>query len=245
MLATLLGCQREQYKPNIEKAISDLTDKFTQLPKGKTNPADFYKLTRTVFIGEKNIQLQLRSAPDSINDRQQIIIIINPEGQYYTIPFFSNTFRDFWKFEFDNQIPTVESTKTTFEREFTTALDALNLNDTLGTGVQILHEILISLINCEKISENDSSHFTRISPTNNIDLPQENFDSCYARYHRNFEAIKKELHPSEYYFNYNAYWDKQNKRIYQLNTQKIRRGKKFELEMKVYRQDCVVHLITM
>jgi len=245
LLTILLGCRLETNKPDIERAISDLTDKFTQLPKGKAKQSDFYRLIRTVTIGEKNIQLQLRSSPENLKDPQQIIIIINPKGQYYAIPFFSNTYRDYWNFQFDKPIPNIKKTNTTFEKEFITAINTLNLNDTLGTGRQIFYEILISLINCEIVSENESLQFAGLFPKENNDLPAENWDSCFDRFHKNFEAIKKGMHPSENFYYYNAYYDKHNERIYQINHPNQWRGIKFNPQIKVYRQDCISLLLDM
>jgi hypothetical protein len=245
ILTIQLDCRQDSNKHDIEKAILELTDTYSQLPKGEYKQTDFYKLKRTVIIGNTNIQLQLRSTPDSIADPQQIIIIINPQGQLYAIPFFSNTYRDYWNFQFDDPIPNVKKTNTSFEKEFTIAIETLNLNDTLGTGKQIIFEILTSLINCDKVHENDSLKFAGISQKNNYELPEESIDSCIARSRKNFEAIKKEIHPSEFYYNYKAYWDKHNERIYQINNQGKSQKGKFLLDLKVYRQDCVFHLMNM
>ncbi|QCR21912.1 hypothetical protein [Pontibacter sp. SGAir0037] len=249
ILATaLLGCKEGTSKSNVEKAIADVTNNFPQLPKGNLSQTDFYRLVRTVSIGEKRIHLQLRATPDSINDQQQIIILINPIGEAYAIPFFSNTYRDYWGFEFETPIQSVERTGSTFKKEFITALDNLRLNDTLGTGRQIFYEMLQSLLQIEKVSENDSSLFEVIFITGkkyDYNLPVETIDSCLARKSRNLKAIMKSIHPAEHYYNYNAYWDAENKRIYQITNQGKNRWGKFELEMKTYRQDCIIHPIDL
>jgi len=245
ILSSFLGCQQDTTTPNIEKAITDLTEEFTQLPKCISNPTDFYKLVRSVTMGESNVQLQLRNTPDSVKDKQQIIIIIDPKGKYYAIPFFSNTYRDYWNFKLDKPIPGVKKTNTTFEHELNKALDTLNLNDTLGTRGEVITEILISLLNCDKVSDYDSSRFVGIFPVDNYSIPAEELDSCYVRLRRNFIAIRNEIHPSENYRNYNAYWDQDNGRIYQINNQGRNWEKKQDLQITVYRQDCVIHAISM
>lgn len=249
ILATfLLGCEERTSEANVEKAITEVTNNFPQLPKGNLKQTDFYRLVRTVSIGEKEIQLQLRATSDSIKDQQQIIILINPNGEAYAIPFFSNTYRDYWDFEFDIPIATVERTNSTFEKEFVAALDSLNLDDTLGTGRQIFSEMLLSLLQTQKISENDSSLFEGISITGKeyvYNLPAENMDSCFVRQKRNLEAIMKEIQPSKHYHNYNAYLDEKNKRIYQINNQGKNTWGKFKMEVKTYRQDCIIHPINL
>ena len=219
-------------------AISDLTNKFPQLPRGKSNQLDFYKLVRTVIYGKNKFQLQLYSTPDSIEDKQQIINLINSKGDYYAIPLFSNKYRDYWNFEFEKPIEGVKRTNTTFEKEFTKAINVLNLNDTIGTGAKVLDETLISLLNCQSIRETDEPIFQSLDFTSNSDEPTEDSDSCIARLHKNFTAIKKGIHPSEYYYNYNAYLDTRNYRIYQIVNQGKNRGKRLKPEIKTYRQNC-------
>ena len=238
IMTTLYSCQTKSTQPNIEKAISDLTDKYPQLPKGKTNQTDYYKLVRSVTNGESNFQLELRSTPDSIEDKQQIIILINQKNECYAIPFFSNKYFDYWNFEFDKPNKEVKKTNTTFEKEFTKAINTLNLNDTLETSSKVINELFKSLLNCEQIKETDSIHFEGLSLTNCYDLPNENFDSCWTRQRKNFNSIKRLIHPSKSYYNYNAYLDNQNSRIYQIVNQEKDRWKKMKPSIKMYRQGC-------
>jgi len=103
-----------------------------------------------------------------LDEHQQIILIINPKGKYYAIPYLTNTYFDYWNFEFDKPILNVKKTNTTFENEFIKALDTLNLNDSKETKFMIFNEIMFSLIQCERISETDSSRFEFISFKNGI-----------------------------------------------------------------------------
>jgi len=238
VLTTLISCKPTTVEPNIERAITDLTNKFSQLPRGKSNQTDYYKLVRTV-IYEKNIfQLQLYSTPDSIKDKQQIVILINSKGDYYAIPLFSNKYRDYWNFEFDKPIKEVKKTNTTFEKEFTQAINVLNLNDTLNTGGKVLDELLVSLLNCQCVRETDEPIFKGLWLTFNSEIPDEISDSCLTRLQKNFIAIKEGIHPSKNYYNYNAYLDTRNNRIYQIVSQGKNRDKKLKPEIKTYRQCC-------
>ncbi len=238
IVITLFSCQTKSTEPNIEKVICDLTNEFPQLPKGKPNQSDFYKLVRSVTNGECNFKLQLFSTPDSIKDKQQIIILINSKGNYCAIPLFSNKYRDYWNFEFEKPIEGVISTNTTFEKEFIKAINSLELNDTIGTGAKVLDEILLSLLHCQSIKENDSVFFERFSLTNYQDQPVEDFDSCRIRQRKNFKEILKGIHPRESYYNYNAYLDIRNDRIIQIINQGQNRKKKFNPQIKTFRQNC-------
>lgn len=245
MLITFSSCKPRTAEPSIEKAISDLTNKFPQLPRGKSNQLDYYKLVRTVIYGKNKFQLQLYSTPDSIEEQQQIIILINSKGDYYAIPLFSNKYRDYWNFEFEKPLEGVKRTNTTFEKEFTKAINVLNLNDTINTGVKVLGETLISLLNCQYIRETDGPIFESLELTFYSDEPKEDWDSCTARLLKNFTAIKKSIHPSKYYYNYNAYLDTRNYRIYQIVNQGENRGKRLKPEIKTYRQNCNVARISI
>lgn len=242
ILLVFFSCkQTNSDQLNIEKVVSDLTDKFPQLPKGKSKQIDYYKLIRSVKNGEKNFEIQLRSSPDSLEDPQQIIVFVNHLGQCYAIPFFSNTYRDYWDFQFDHPISTVKRTNTTFERELMTALDSLHLNDTIGTGNIVIGEMLLSLLHCANVTESDSTKLFSLYMNINHDIPEESGDSGFARLRKNYKAISSEWHPKEYSSKYNAYWDNNNNRIYQFNNKVKGRRKKLDLSIKVYRQDYVFH----
>lgn len=238
VLTTFFSCQLPTAEPNVEKVITDLTDRFSQLPRGKSNQSDYYKLIRSVTNGKCNFQLQLRSTPDSIKDKQQIIILINQKKECYAIPLFSNKYFDYWNFEFDKPTKGVEKTNTTFEKEFTRAINTLNLNDTLETSSKVINELFTSLLNCELVRETDSIHFEGVRFNYCYNQSTENFDSCWARQRKNFNSIKRIIHPRESYYNYNAYMDNQNSRIYQIINLEKDRWKKMKPSIKMYRQGC-------
>ena len=248
----LNSCYRNRDNNQIEKVLQELTDKFPQLPKAKNKLTEFYELKRTLIIGEKNIEIQLRSSPDSIDDYQQVIVVRNPQNEYYAIPFFSNTYRDYWSFEFD-KIDIAFKTNTTFEDEFNKAMEMLNLHDAIGIkgNVQsILFEIFGSLLICPLVELNDSSKLRQVSWSSHDNyskyLDNENSDSCAVRKQKNFEDIVKAIHPSEYFFNANTFWDKNNNRIYQIyNNEDMRQKTKYVLKLKTYRQDCICHPIML
>lgn len=246
LLIQFYGCQFQNRSPDIEKAISDLTDKFPQLPKGKSKQSDYYRLVRSVNIGESNIQLQLRSTPDSLFDPQQIILIINAKGDCYAIPYLSNKYRDYWNFQFDKPIPDVKKVNTTFEKELMTALNILNLNDSIGTGMVVVDEIIYSLLQCRLVMPSDSDEVQSVSMKEVTIIPSEDFDECSARTHRNFKEMMKVISPSDKSGIYlSTYWDQSNDRIYQLDNKYVGKGDKIDLRIKVFRQNCNCYFLEL
>jgi len=245
ILTTLLSCnQTNSPEPEIEKVITELTNKFSQLPKGTSNPLDYYKLVRSVTNGEMNFEIQLRSAPDTIEDPQQIIIFKNALGQYYAIPFFSNTYRDYWEFQFDSPLPSVKPTNTTFEKEFISALNTLNFNDTIGTVWTVIDEMLSSLLRCSYVTKSDSTELLTLYLNNNYNIPVENSDSGFQRLQKNYAAISDKWLKQEFLYRADIYFDAENYRVYQIcNSERLWRNKP-NLSITVYRQDVVFHQTT-
>ncbi len=252
ILATLLttifsSCWQNNNGPGIENALLNTISKFPQLPKGRDSQSSFYKLVRSVTIGETGIEIQLRSTPDTIVDPQKIIIVINQAKKLYAIPLFSNTYHSYWRFQFDSVLASEKTITTTFENEIKNCLSQLNLYDTLGTAGIVLDEMLFSILQCQHVTDTDSLNFQSIALTNNNNytLPSENTDSCSRRLQENWQEMKKAFHPSEFYSVYTAYWDQINNRVYQFDFKNFGRKRKLEFTMKNYRLDCVYHLIYM
>lgn len=241
-IITISSCRQKDNQPNIENALSNTISKYPQLPKGEST---FYRLVRSVTIGDNGIELQLRSTPDTLDDPQELIILINKDRQLYTIPFFSNTYHDYWNFQFDSVLGSVKPTHTTFEKELNTCLTELNLYDTLGTVGKVINEIFFSLLQCQQVTDSDSLNLHSLYMTSNYSLPYENRDSCYIRLQENWSEMKKAFHPKDYITNYNAYWDKRNKRVYQFDFKNFSRKQKLQFTLKNYRLDCVYQMLNL
>lgn len=233
-------CKQKNNPPDVETVLSRTISKYPQLPKGQSKQSNYYRLTRSVLIGDNGVELQLRSTPDTSNDPQQIILVINKAKDIYAIPFFSNTYHDYWNFQFDSVLHSVKPTNTTFEKELKTCLTRLNLYDTLGTAGTVINEMLFSLLHCQQLTDTDSTNLHG-AWTDNYNLPDEDNDSCNKRYRQNWQEMKKAFHPQDYIINYNAFWDKANSRVYQLDFKNFGRKQRLEFTMKNYRLDCVLH----
>lgn len=241
----LIGCKQNNDQ-NIEKAISHLITNYPQLGKGKTNNIEYYKVIKSVTYGENEFELQLRSEPDSLNDPQKILIIINSKNQCYAIPFLSNTYRDFWGFKNEKTIPNVKKTKSTFNQEFNNALNTLKLNDTLATGNKVISEMMFSLLNCKIITEKDSTEVLIGWSNENHNLKNELFDpKTKIRFRENYKELSKDWHKYECCPNYNSYYDTKNYRIYQIINKEEFYTKPLKLEIKCYRQNAVFNHISI
>lgn len=242
IIIAFFSCDKTRNERKTEKILVELTDKFPQLPKGKGKQTDFYIHTRTVEI--KEFQIQLWSTPNYIKDKQEILVFINPNGKYYAVPFFSNTYRDYWNFDHDVPIPNVGRVNSTFEAELQKACNLMNYNDTLWYGSKgLLNELLFSVLQCKSLEECDSSKLINVCMTTNNDIPEENLDSCKLRINHNYSDIINRMKENRI-GNWNAaYLDENNNRVYLFHE--VFRNRKMYFTIKTYRQDCVDHLFSL
>lgn len=243
---TLNCCKKLNDEPNVEKAISELTNNFPQLRKSKSKQSEYYKLIRSVTYGENEFKLQLHSEPDSLNDPQKILVLINSKNQCYAIPFLSNTYRDYWGFKNEKTLSNVKKTKSNFNQEFINALSTLKLNDTLGTGRKVISEMMFSLLHCKVITEKDSTEVLIGYSNENYDLENELFDPITKiRFRKNYQELSKNWNKYEYFKDYNSYYDTENYRIYQIINNEGFYTKPLKLVIKCYRQNAVFNHISL
>ncbi len=228
------SCKRTS-KLSIEQVIAQAQSNFAPLQNRKLN------FVRSIKIGAINSQAYLYSTDNKDEkEKQELIVIENSNKTFYAIPFPSNSYHDYWNFEYDSVLSTVTQTKKTFAKEFNTAMKKLSLtNNNL-----IASEIFISLLHCEIIKESDSSNLHALFLTNNFDLKEEETDSCRLRLKHNWEDIYSAMRPGEHSVYRNSFFDYVNRRIYLLPA-KLREDKSQEFKIKVYRQDCIFHMMTL
>lgn len=236
---TLFGCGQSEDM----KTINNLTNRFPQLKIISNNRSNEYKLIRSVSFG--NVTIQLYSQTDSVEDKQEIILVTNSELHSYAIPLFSNTYHDYWKFQFESLSQDAKPINTTFEKELNICLDTLHLNDTIGTAGKVVNEIFYSLLHCQDISTSDSSNIEVISMISKYSIPAEDSDSCYNRLKQNWESISQELYPNKNIIFNHFYWDKENFRIYQFDYKSFKRKQKNYFKLNTFRQDCNRHLVRL
>jgi hypothetical protein len=234
LLIITVSCY-ENKNADVEDSIKNLIKKFPQLKSSSKTFENDYKLVKSVKNGQFDFEIQLFSEPDSIQGRQKIIVFINSKKECYSIPFFSNKYKDYWGFPFDKQIPNVQKVNSTFTNELNNVLYKLTEYKNPKKEVidyEITEELLYSVLNCKNLEERDSTLvYKKIHM--NLDIPEENSDSAFIRLKNNYELMKKDWHPREYVTNYNCYLDEKNARIYQF---KFNKSKK-QIKIQTYRQD--------
>jgi hypothetical protein len=224
------SCNNNQREANIEALI-------------KAKHLDSFKLVRSVRNAKRNFELQLRTASEYTNNEQQIVVFTNKSQQYYILPFPSNAYRGYW--EFESNSPKNKGKGVTFIKEFTTALNTLGLNDTLGTADCVLQEMLISLLHCVPVTESDSNKLLAIRLVDNNNLPEETSEDAEKRVRQNYKMIRKAWYPKKFFLRCGTYYDSDNNRVYQFENKNDKFKAKCDFEIKVYRQDQVYHRFTM
>ena len=234
LLSVILISCSEKDNTSIKKSIQIVIEKFPQLKTTKKSFSDDYKLIRSLKNGEFNFEIQLFSEPDSIREKQQIIVFINSKKECYSIPFFSNKYKDYWQFPFEKVNRNVEKVNSTFSKQLNSVLNKLTKVDHKNKEIidyAIINDLIYSVLNCKKIEEKDSLLvYKTIYP--NLDMPNENREESLIRLKKNYFLMKKDWHPKKNQINYNCYLDKKNGRIYQFNFNNQKK-----LEIKAYRQD--------
>lgn len=227
------GCCEEN-ETKVDKSIQNLIKNFPQLKTNKENLGNDYKFVKSVKNGEFDFEIQLYAEPDSIKGKQEIIVFINSRNESYSIPFFSNKYKDYWKFPFDKEIPNIQKVNSTFSIELNKVLDKLTIEESSKSKLKfkIVDELINSVLNCRNIRENDSLLVYK-TIYSNTDIPNESHDESFIRLRNNYELMKKEWYPGKYQTNFNCYLDGENGRIYQINYN----DKTKNYDVKSYRQD--------
>lgn len=251
-----MGCKNSSNTPDVEKALSEVTTKFSQLPKGGTN---HYLIEKSVKNAKYNFEIQLYAEADTINDPQKILVFINSKNECHAIPLFSNTYRDYWGFKNEIPLPKIQKVKSTFSKEYLDVLIALKLNK-IDVCRSVTNDLLISLLNCNKITYCDFSYIKKMTfGNNNYSLdPETNYDYLKQKWKKNDEEILKtknsgiddnDVQQSV------GYLDCKNYRFHQVvlgddvmnvdkNPQKIILSEK-DLQIKSYRKDRIGHIINL
>lgn len=225
--------------------IDSLIKRYPQLKVNSGSDAVGYDLIRTVSFGKPAVTIKLYSQPDSVDDKQKILLVTNCHSRSYAIPLFSNTYQGYWNFQFDKVMLYNGVINTTFEKELNVCLETLGLNDTVGKAGLLVDEMLYSLFHCRDVRLCDSSDFTVLRLSSKNSVPEEDDHTCFERITRNWEMVSKEMGLGKYIVYKHAYWDKENNRVYQFDFENFKRKKKNYFKLNTFRQDCNQHLITL
>lgn len=235
-MLSLISCKS---KKSDNAIIKELTEKFPQL--AAADPENAY-LLRRITTSNDHTQIALYKVSDSTNDEQQLFIIKNQAGQYYAFPFFSNTFSDYWNFQPCGAASNSKDTVDNFEREFNAFLNAMHPKKT--EAFHLINEVMLSALHCRVLEKTDSIGFNSISRSYNDYLPDESDSSCYQRMRENWRSLSHELFTEKFVAKI-AYWDKENGRVYLFDLTDISNKLPFYIKIRVFRQDCVLHVMTL
>jgi len=255
-LFVFIGCKNRSETSQINSVLSEVTTKFPQLPKGGI---EHYHLEKSVKNGKYDFEIQLYSEDDIVKDPQKILVFINTQKQYYAIPLFSNTYRDYWGFKNEIALPNIKKVQSTFTRQYLDALITLKLNK-IEVSLSVTNDLLISLLDCEKITSCDFLSVKDIIFTNDktsLDS-EDNSNQLKTKWAKSNEEILKTKNSG--IGNYNVlqvigYFDCKNYRFHQLilgddlmnvdkNPQKTISSEK-DLTVKSYRKDRIGYMINL
>lgn len=216
LLALFLMSCNESKDSKIKHSMEDLMNRFPELKVNQKSGSKF-ELIKSVKNFKSDFEIQLYSEPDSIDNKQQIIVLINSEEECSSIPFFGNKYKDYWEFPFDKPIENVNKIYSTFTKELNNALKIFSITDNpKNCNFEVVEEMLQSLLVCQKIEEKDSLSVVKTLNLNS-DIPNEQRESALLRIRKNYEKMKKDWHPKDFFSNYNCYYDERRGRIYQIN----------------------------
>lgn len=229
-IVLIYSCNKNN-EPNPKQVINDLEERFPQLIEGKNVKEREFKHIRTVIVGETEVQIQLYSQDESINNSHQIIVFVN-KNKSVAIPLFNNRQRDYWQFANDKLIDNVAQVNTTFEEEYNDAIFILRKEKTFKDSFlesNLLIELLRSVLHTKRIDD-ETLEMCKVKYAAS-DIPVENEDSVRVRFEKNYEEIKESVkkHNVTYYYCY----DTNSHRIYSINYDDNKKVFKF----KIYRQD--------
>lgn len=232
-----IGCKKN-IESKVASAIARDIRQYPQLDNTKRLFGNGYQLVRSVKSGPFNFEIRLYAEPDSIQNNQEILVLLNSKDECYAIPLFSNLYKDYWNFPFDKPIRNIQKTNTSFNKELNNAIDKLRLNEAKTKNGRyliysnIINELLLTTLHCRPMDTRDTDLVYNTYLLSS-DMPSELMDSAKVRLHRNFDKIKSIKHPGVWtnMWSYNCYYDERNGRIYQIIYHND------ALEINNYRQD--------
>lgn len=198
-----------------------------------------YKLIRTVRFRRDEISLSLFQPINSSTNLPELIVLGDERSKRYeTIHSYSNHASQYWVFEHERN-----TAKTTlFANEFFDALQHLGLNDERNTAYYIWDELMISLLNCERLTSERPQLFNGLEL---VVAPKSEDDKiCRERMAQHEKEILPDISGS---FSEKFYYlDEARHRIYCPDFSKRRNNQKMpDFRLSVYRLGCNICPIYM
>ena len=209
---------------SLEESIKSVLENFPMIDK---------KLEKVLRVDLDSLSITLYKNPEKENYNE--VLVFEKNKRFYSIPFFSNMYFDYWDFTNEKQSQLYPKTNTTFEKQLKILVRELNLKPADFT---ILTKVMMSnILNTEtnlylkpKIFENYVYSTYRVDK-----YKMEEFDSCVNRTKSVFNHILKD---SKKTILYNQYFlDSKNGRVYEFINDSKKRGE-LKFKVKTYRIDC-------
>lgn len=213
-----------------QESINELYNRFPMI-KGE------FKEIRKVAVDSVSITL-LRNKSVEKDDYDEIIVFCKNK-KFYSIPFLSNMYFDYWEFQNETQAQLYPKTNSTFNKELKNVFKVLNLtgDESVYTTNELFSSVLHSEINLYLKPDIFKNY---IYSTERVDKYKiEESDSCINRTKKIFDKISKDANKTT--IRYNQYFlDSSNGRVYEMiNTSA--KEKPFSFEIKTYRIDCFAY----
>lgn len=233
VFSILISCNKENRSgfDSSEESIKSVLNNFPMIDK---------KLEKVTKVDLDSLSITLYKNPEK-KDYDEVLVF-EKNKRFYSIPFFSNMYFDYWDFTNEKQSQFYPKTNTTFEKQMKILVRELNLKPADFT---ILTKALMSnILNTEtnlylkpKIFENYVYSTYRVNK-----YKIEESDSCVNRTQSVFKHILEE---SKKTFQYNQFFlDSENGRIYELINDSKKRGE-LKFKIKTYRIDCFSHQLSI
>lgn len=220
----MVSCKQNSTAVNSQQEIvAGLLKKFPMLGKDMT-------LVRKISLD--SISITLLRNDSKVYDE---VLIFEKNGKCYAIPLFSNMYSDYWNFQNNDQPTLFPATNSTFDKEFSKLVTALNI--TPNEFDIIINELMFSVLHAENdleskigILKNNRYQTYRVDKYK-IEEP----DKCLKRRNKIFDQISKESSTGIRRFQY--FLDKSNGRIYKIENES-KNGDKVKIKIQTYRIDC-------
>ncbi|ASK32553.1 hypothetical protein CEY12_21780 [Chryseobacterium sp. T16E-39] len=233
LLFTLISCRKENNLGfnSSEESTQSVLKKFPMIDK---------KLEKVRKLDLDSLSITLYKNPEK--EDYDEILVFEKKQKFYSIPFFSNMYFDYWHFTNEPQPQLYPKTNTTFEKQMKTLVKELNLRP--EEFQLIIKELMGNILNTEtnlylkpKIFEN------YIYSTYRVDKYKiDESDSCMIRTKKIFNHIMDE---SKKIPQYNQFFlDSENGRVYEFTNDSRKRGE-LKFKIKTYRIDCFSYILSI
>lgn len=228
LIILMVSCQENNnHSFDSEKeSVTDVLEKFPMINQNLTT-------VKKIDLDTLSITL-LRNSKKKAYDE---VVVFKKKNKFYAIPFFSNMYADYWNFENDNQPKLFPKTNSTFAKELSKLIVALNLKPN-EFGI-LFDELMGSTLNTEKDPQKKPYLFQNtVYLSRRVDkYKSEEIDNCSRRNNLLFDQMMKNYNKKAVVIMYQYYFDRNNGRVYKIEN-KAENFDEINFIFKTYRIDC-------